>query len=234
MPDAAAVLARTSVDCARVGALTTYARHPSGRHLTSVALHGSPDGTVEWEMAVEAFAARQLLARPVATLRVAPSWCEPVLLQGAARRLPRTDAGAGVLRFRLHIAVVRVGTPPVVVDGAAYVAAEPDPLRHDAPAILAHLDHGHAGALTACLRAGGHDVRFASATRLDRTGLTAVAVRDDGVDTVHLGFPEPVASLAELPLSLGCVLRPTCGCCWVQQRRPLPGTPPTETGGPTD
>lgn len=232
MGGADAVAARTSVDRARVGALTTCARHPSGPHVTSVAVHGRADGTVEVELAVDALAVRQLLARPIATLRVAPLWCEPVLLHGAARRLPRT--GSGTLRFSLEVAAVRVGSPPVVLDEAVYAAAEPDPLRHDAPAVLTHLNAGHGEALTACLRASGHDVRFAEATRLDSTGLTAVTVHDDGVDTVQLRFPAPVTSLAELPPGLAWVLRPSCGCCRAQQRPRPPGTPAPGTGGSAD
>lgn len=205
------VLARTSVDRARVGALTTYARHPSSQHTCSVAVRARPDGTVEVELARDALAARQLLARPVATLHVAPDGCEPVLLHGAARRLP--GAGAqGTLVFHLDVAAARVGSPAVLLDGTTYAEAAPDPLRHAAPAALAHLNQAHADALAACLRATGHDAAFASATRLDTGGLTVVAVNDDGVDTVRLRFPAPVRTLAELPASLRCALGPGCGC----------------------
>ena len=207
-----AVRARTSVDRARVGELTTYARHPSGARTTSVGLQVRPDGSVDVHLSTEADAVAQLLARPLATLHVAPPWCDPVLLHGGVRRLPgRSDRGE--LVFRLAVAAVRVGSPPVAVDEAAYSAARPDPLRCDAPAVLAHLNEGHADALTACLRARGRDVAFAQATRLDAGGLTVVAVCDDGTDTVRLRFPTPVAALDELPPSLAWVLRPGCGCC---------------------
>lgn len=206
-----AVCARTSVDRARVGALTTYARHPSGQRTTSVGLQARPDGAVDVHLASGAPAVAQLLARPLATLQVAPPWCEPVLLSGGARRLPgRTEHGA--LVFRLEVAAVRVGCPPVLVDGCAYAAARPDPLRRDAPEVLAHLDEGHADALSACLRARGRDVAFAHATRLDAGGLTVVAVGQDGVETVRLRFPSPVATLDDLPPSLAWVLRRGCGC----------------------
>ena len=206
-----AVRARTSVDRARVGELTTYARHPSGQRTTSVGLHVRPDGAVDVHLSTGAHAVTQLLARPLATLRVAPPWCEPVLLHGGARRLPGlTDRGE--LVFRLEVAAVRVGSPPALVDGSAYAAARPDPLRRDAPAVLAHLNDGHADALTACLRACGRDVAFASATRLDAGGLTVVAVGQDGADTVRLRFASPVAALDELPPSLATVLRPGCTC----------------------
>lgn len=205
------VLARTAVDRARVGALTTYARHPSSQHTCSVAVRARADGTVEVELARDALAARQLLARPVATLHVAPACCEPVLLHGAARRLPGTGA-RGTMVFHLDVAAARVGIPAVLLDGTTYAEAEPDPLRHAAPAALAHLNDAHADALAACLRAVGHDAAFAHATRLDAGGLTVVAVGDEGADTVRLRFPSPVASLDELPTSLRCALNPGCGC----------------------
>lgn len=224
-PEAAA-LARTSVDCARVGRLTTYARRPSDTHVSSVPVRARPDGTVEVRLALDAVAARQLLARPVAALRVAPVGHEPVLLHAGARRLPGWS-GRGELVFHLAVATVRVGSAGVLLDEAAYRAAEPDPLRHDAPAVLAHLNDGHADALAACLRAGGHEAAFARATRLDAGGLTALAVGSGGVQTVRLRFPAPVATLAELPASLSWVLRPRCGCPCSGQ----PGRRPPADGG---
>ena len=212
-----AVRARTSVDRARVGQLTTYARHPSGTLSTSVGLEVRPDGAVDVHLSTGAHAVAQLLARPLATLRVAPPWCDPVLLHGGTRRLPGlTDRGE--LVFRLEVAAVRVGTPPVLVDESDYSAARPDPLRCDAPAVLAHLNEGHADALSACLRACGREVAFTQATRLDAGGLTVVAVGDEGSDTVRLRFPSPVAALDELPPSLAWVLQPGCSCCTASRR----------------
>lgn len=206
-----AVQARTSVDCARVGSLTTYARHPSSQHTTSVRVRARPDGTVEVQLARDAVGSCHLLARPVATLHVAPVGCEPVLLHGAARRLPGLG-DRGTLVFHLEVAAVRVGRPPVLLDEPAYSAADPDPLRHDAPAVLAHLNGEHADALAACLRAGGHDAAFVHATRLDATGLTVLAVGSEGVGAVRLCFPAPVEDLNDLPASLGCTLSPRCEC----------------------
>lgn len=207
-----AARARTAVDRARVGELTTYARHPSSTRTTSVSVAARDDGSVEVRLSPVALGARQLLARPVATLQVAPPWCEPVLLHGAARRLPGTSE-RGELVFHLSVAAVRVGSPPVLVDEASYTGAAPDPLRHDAPGVLAHLNEGHADALSACLRAAGHDAGFAQAVRLDAGGLTAVAVGREGVDTVRLRFPAPVTDLRDLPPSLAWVLDPRCRCC---------------------
>lgn len=214
-----AVRARTALDRARVGQLTAYARHPSGQRTTSVGLRVRTDGAVDVHLSPGNQAVAQLLARPLATLQVAPPWCDPVLLHGGARRLPGlTDRGE--LVFRLDVAVVRVGSPPAVVDGSAYAAARPDPLRADAPAVLAHLNDGHADALAACLRASGRDVAFAQATRLDAAGLTVVAVGGAGADTVRLRFSSPVAALDELPPSLAAVLRPGCTCGASVRRSP--------------
>lgn len=206
-----AVEARTAVDQARTGTLTTYARQPGARHTTCVAVRARDDGSVEVELEPGSLAVRQVLARPLASLCVAPAGCEPVLLHGAALRLP--GSGQSVLRFHLQAGAVRVGTPPLLLDQATYETAVPDPLRHDAPHVLAHLNEGHADALATCLRAGGHPVSYARAVRLDAGGLTVLAVTEDGVDTVRLRFPAPVGDLRELPPSLRGVLSPGRRCC---------------------
>lgn len=220
--------ARTSVDCARTGSLTTYARHPRGQHTTAVAVRPRPDGTVELLVGRGTTAARQLVSRPVATLRVAPAACQPVLLHGAVRRLPGVREG-DALAFHLDIAAVRVGAAGVLVDQQAYGEESPDALRHDAPAVLAHLNSGHADALAACLRARGADVGFVHATGLDAAGLTVVVARGAGVDTVRLRFPAPVSSLSELPVSLSAVLSPRCGCsCARPPGAAVAGTAPVQ------
>ena len=206
-----AVQARTSVDCARVGVLTTYARPPGSRHTCSVSVRARADGSVDVETAIDAESARQLTARPVASLVVAPAGCEPALLHGSARRLPR-DPERGTLVFHLELTAVRVGHPAVRVQDAAYRAAAPDPLRHDAPAVLAHLNDGHGDALAACLRAGGHDAAIAHASRLDADGLTVTAIGGSGVDVVRLAFPRSVACLTDLPAGLRFLLGPLCAC----------------------
>lgn len=143
-----AVQARTAVDQARLGTLTTYARAPSTPHTTCATVPLRGDGSVEVELATDALAVRQLLARPVAALRVAPVGREPVILRGAARRLPGASR-QGRLRFRLQPAAVRVGTPSQRVDEASCDSAAPDPLRHNAPHVLAHLNDRHSDDLAA-------------------------------------------------------------------------------------
>ena len=209
--DQLALAARTSVASARVGLLTTYARHPSGQHTATVSVCPRADGSVELLLARDAVGVGQLLARPVGSLEVAPVGCQPVLLHGAVRRLSGVSS-TGALRFHLEVAGVRVGAPAVLLDERAYLAAAPDPLAADAPEALAHLNGSHADALAACLRALGHRVGFAQATGLDAGGLTVVAVTATGLETVRLRFPQRVTALGQLPVSLGAVLSPRCGC----------------------
>lgn len=213
----AAALARTAVACARIAALTTYARHPSGHTTTPTSVSGRDDGSVQVALSASSVAVRQLLARPLATVRVSPTWCEPVLLHGSAQRLAAAD-GAGRVLFHVRTASVRVGLECLPVDPDAYAAAAPDPLRHDAPTVLSHLNGGHREALAACLRARGHDVGFAHASSLDAAGLTVTAVGRDGVSTVRLAFPQPVSALGELPGGLRALLTSGCGCCQHDRR----------------
>lgn len=209
-PDPAAC-ARTAVDRARTGLLTTYARHPSRSHTASVSITAAPDGSVQLHLPVGGMPARQLLARPVATLSIRPPACEPTVVHGAVTRLRGTSA-EGTLVFRLEVAAGRVGAPACFVDGEAYEQASPDPLRHAAPGVLAHLNDAHAEGLAGCLRAAGHDLSYAVATRLDAHGLTVAAVGRCGVSSVRLAFPRRVDRLDELPPSLLCALGASCEC----------------------
>ncbi|MEX2288756.1 MAG: DUF2470 domain-containing protein [Mycobacteriales bacterium] len=206
-----AVQARISVACARLGSLTTYDRRPSSRHTSSVTVLARTDGTVEVQLARSTIAARQLLARPVASLHVEPDGCEPVLLHGSVRRLPGLGERGGLV-FHLAVAAVRVGNPAVLLGGAAYAAADPDPLRDAAPAVLAHLNAGHTDALAACVRDRGHRAAFAYAIGLDAGGLTVVGVGGGGAGRVRLPFPAPLAEPRDLPVGLGRLLNVRCGC----------------------
>jgi hypothetical protein len=207
-----AVLARTSVACARVATLTSYARQRDRRTPTTVSMSARTDGSVEVALTPTSLAVRQLLARPLASVRVAPAWCQPVKLHGAARRLPGLDP-SGRAVFHIAAGAVRVGPEGTPVDADSYATAQPDPLRDDAPAVLRHLNTGHGDALTACLRACGHDTGFVYAAGLDAAGLTVLAVAGTGVTTVRLAFPAPVSRLSDLPPGLGAVLAPSCRCC---------------------
>jgi len=206
-----AVLARTSLASARAASLLTFPRLARGHLTTVVTVAARADGSAEVLLDRDSAALRQITARPLAVLRVAPSWCEPLTLHGAVCRLPGVDRG-GRVRLVLEAAAVRVGQPGRVVDADHYAAAQPDPLHEDAPAVLSHLNAGHGDALTACLRARGRQVGFVEATGLHADGLTVLAVCTDGTELVRLPFPRPVARLADLPAGLAAVLTARCGC----------------------
>ena len=208
---ALAARARTAVDCADVALLTTYARAPHSARTTTAAVRARPDGTVEVLLAPSSPAVHDLLARPVATVRLAPAGCLPVLLHGAARRLRGVERD-GRLVFHVQVASVRVGRAAELVDEASYTSAEPDPLRHEAPGVLAHLNAGHAAALAQCLQARGIDAEIACATGLDAHGLTVVGIGRTGVEEVRLAFAEPVSDLSQLPAGLHAALAPGCSC----------------------
>lgn len=205
--DDLAVLARTSVDCARVASLTSYPRGPGAPHLTTAAVRARADGTVEALLSPASPAVRLLLARPIATLRLAPVGCEPVLLHGAARRLSGASDD-GRLVFHVEAGAVRVGPRADPVDEAGYATAAPDPLRHDAPKVLTHLNSEHSDAMAACLRARGCDAQFVEAVRLDAEGLTVLAVAASGVATVRLRFGTRISQLEQLPTGLHALLVP--------------------------
>jgi len=210
--------ARTAVACARAGALTTYPRQR--RPMMTTVLVSEDAGRMELRLPADSAAARTLAVRPVATVRVAPPHCEVTTVLGAVRRLPGRD-GDQRIRFLLDAGAVRVGsTCHRVLDADAYRAAEPDPLRDDAPCVLAHLRGEHAAALADCLRAQGHaGVRWVEPTGLDRYGLDLTGVDDDGVGEVRLPFPAPVRSLRELAPHLYLALRGRCADCRTPDHR---------------
>jgi hypothetical protein len=212
-PHDAAALARASLRCASVAALTTYPRLAARPHLTTVAVTAGEDGSAVVLLRPGAPAAQQLLARPFATVTVAPAGCERVTLHGAVQRLAGKDQ-AGRLAFRVEAGAVRLGDDEIPVATTAYASANPDPFGRDASAVVAHLRHPHhAGQLTACLRALGHDAQFAEAVALDRRGMTVLAVGLDGVTLVYLDFPAPIAKLTDLPPDLHVLLTCRCGGC---------------------
>lgn len=204
--------ARTAVASARTGALTTYPR--GARPLLTNVRVRDDDGSVEFAVNDASAAAGILLVRPLATMRLAPSGAQLTTLHGTVRRVP-APPGSRLARFALHVEAIRVGHRcGEPVDPEDYRAAEPDPLREDAPAILAHLRRDHGRDLTGCLRAQGHRrVWWAEARRLDRYGLELSILDDDGVGTVRLDFPAPVRCLDELGPGLSLALRGRCGDC---------------------
>lgn len=205
--------ARTCVASARAGLLTTYPRRPPQPLSASVSV-SDDGGSIVFDLPADCDAVRTLALRPLATIHVAPLGCELTWVHGAVRRMRAVGA---IATYRLEPGAVRIGrcgSRPV--DTVAYRAAEPDPLRDEAPGVLAHLSGGGQGeALVTCLRAQGHEgVRWVEATALDRYGLDLTVVDDQGVDRVRLAFPAPVRSLRELSPHLYLALRgPETGGC---------------------
>lgn len=230
-PRDAAVLARTSLQCASVAALTTYPRSASARpHLTNVQVTADEHGNALVLLRAGSLAVQQLLARPFATVHVAPRGCERVTLHGGTQRLPGKDH-MGRLAFRVEAGAVRLGEHgQISIEAAAYAGARLDPLGRDAPAVLAHLRQPHhAEQLAACLRAAGREVAFAEPSQLDRYGLTVLAVGLDGVSEVRLPFPRPINKLGDLPPGLSMLLM--CRCTVALSTTYRPAEPPRGEGG---
>jgi len=210
--------ARTAVARARVAGLTTYPRltRPT---LATVSVRDD-GGALVLSLAPSAPAVTDLTVRPLGTVRVAPAGCATVTVQGAVARLPGPDGG-GLAWFRLDVGAVRLGERRGgVVEVADYWAAEPDPLREDAPGILDRLRQGHGTGLAACLRAHGHlGARWAEPRRLDRYGLELAVLDDAGVSTARLSFPTPANAVEDLTpwLSLTLLAGGRCGDCPTDQ-----------------
>ena len=84
--------------------------------------------------------------------------------------------------------------------GAAYAAAEPDPISPRTAGAIAHLNADHAEALVAMAQAlGGYpDAVAATCTGVDRYGLDLRVVTDRGVAYPRIGYAAPIDSIDEL------------------------------------
>ncbi|BBX19643.1 pyridoxamine 5'-phosphate oxidase [Mycolicibacterium duvalii] len=84
--------------------------------------------------------------------------------------------------------------------GAAYAAAEPDPVSPHSAAAISHLNADHADALLAMARTlGGYpDATAATCTGADRYGLDLRLATGRGVAYTRIGYPQPIHSIAEL------------------------------------
>lgn len=207
-----AEMARTAVARARVAGLVTYPRLAQ-QALATVSVY-EDRGALVLRLAPNTRAATHLCERPLGTVRVGPAYCETVTIQGAVRRLDGSDSSGRTL-FRLDVGAVRLGGRATqVVDVGSYWAAEPDPLRDCAPAILAHLREGHGDQLNACLRAQGHSqARWAAPRRLDRYGLELAVIEESGVGLARLNFPTPVSRVEDLPPGLSVAMLGQGRCC---------------------
>ena len=110
------------------------------------------------------------------------------------------------------------GATPAPVALTQYEAAVPDPFRHEAAAVLRHLERYHLADLVDCVRAHGITVaEYVVPRRLDRFGLELLVLSPSGLAAVRLAFPDgPVTTIAEVPVSIRTSL--TCRCalsrCW--------------------
>lgn len=84
--------------------------------------------------------------------------------------------------------------------GAAYAAAEPDPVTPRSAGAIAHLNADHADSLAAMARTlGGYpDTTAATCTGLDRYGLDLRLVTDRGLAYTRIGYADPIDSIDEL------------------------------------
>ena len=206
-----AEVARTAAAAARVATLTTFpGRRPVPQRVTAVTVRCDGEGRPVVLLAAGSPAAADLVRRPLAAVTLAPRGTV-LHLRGGVERLRNRGDAAGRLAFRLSPGSVRLGCGLHTLDPHDYACAEPDPLRDDAPAVLTHLRRHHAPDLAACLRAHGlPDAEAVYPTQLDRYGLGAAVLGEDGVESVRLPFPVPVRALTELPPSLQALL--TCRC----------------------
>jgi len=81
-----------------------------------------------------------------------------------------------------------------------YRAAEPDPLRADAPGILTHMNEDHAEAALAYARvlAGVKEATSATLTAVDRYGFDLAVKTAEGPRATRIAFDEPVATSDEV------------------------------------
>ena len=105
--------------------------------------------------------------------------------------------------YRLEVSTIRyVGGYGRMswVEGAAYAAAEPDPLAGAAADILEHMntDHAEAQVLLCGHLAGRPGTTEAFMSAVDRYGFEMVAVSDDGRSAVRLAFPQPCSGVDDV------------------------------------
>ncbi|MHC9294576.1 HugZ family protein [Mycobacterium sp. LTG2003] len=84
--------------------------------------------------------------------------------------------------------------------GAAYAAAEPDPVTPRAAGAIEHLNADHADSLTAMARTlGGYpDTTAAVCTGADRYGLDLRVTTERGIAYTRVGYAAPIGSYDEL------------------------------------
>lgn len=202
-----AELARTAMSCACAAVITCP--ETRGRTTATVPMRASRTGHPILLPRGGSALARQLAASPVLVTVTVPA-DTPF---SALRLSGMTSTGTGVRGYPVTVRSLEfTGAAPATVALAQYEAAAPDPFRHEAPAILHHLEHHHMAELTCCVQANGLTAaECAVPRRLDRFGLELLVLTSSGLAAVRLSFPcGPVTTIAELPASIRAILNCQC------------------------
>lgn len=219
--------ARTLVDAARVGTLSTLLESRGGVPFGSLAPYGlDADGQPILLISRLAVHTRNLAADERASLLVVEAGDDDPLAIGrvtlvgrvgplsererAAQRddylarQPNARAWVDFADFAFHRLAVEVAYFVAGfgamgwVDGADYRAAAPDPLAPHAAGILAHMNADHADALRLyCQAFAGVTTEQATMTAIDRLGLRVRAETGDGPRALRIAFPRPATTPAE-------------------------------------
>ena len=205
-------LARTAVARAATAAVSLLGGPVTA---SEIPVRSGPAGSPVLLTATGSALARQLGTGPE-TVSVSVAAAAPfagLRLTGTARPAAR-NRQAEIIAYVVAVRSVEFcGTVSALVSLDQYQAATPDPLWHEAPGILRHLEQGHMSDLIGCVRAHGMlQADWVIPRGLDRYGLELLVLTTDGTAAMRLSFPSgPVTSLQDVPASVRTVL--TCRCC---------------------
>ena len=205
-------LARTAVARAATAAVSLVGGPVTA---SEIPVRSGPAGSPVLLTATGSALARQLGTGPE-TVSVSVAAAAPfagLRLTGTARPAAR-NRQAEIIAYVVAVRSVEFcGTVSALVSLDQYQAATPDPLWHEAPGILRHLEQGHMSDLIGCVRAHGmRQADWVIPHGLDRYGLELLVLTADGTAAMRLSFPSgPVTSLQDVPASVRTVL--TCRCC---------------------
>ena len=211
-----AELARTAVARARMVAITGHDRPwaPSAR----ARLRAAPAGQLILLTTPGSLAGGPIAvgARVTAVVGAAAPFTA-LALAGIVESTARRPDGSLAHRVTV-VSVEFTGPAGSPVPLAQYLAAAPDPLRRQAPAILGHLDRGHRAQLLACVRAHGmREAQGVIPRDLDRFGLELGILTPTGVGSVRLSYPDgPVSCFSEIPPPMRMLL--ACRCLALPDR----------------
>jgi len=210
--------ARTALALTNVGTLVTKGCPTRPGTLTVVSVEDQANGRPLIRLEETSPTVRELAGCRVATLAVAvPTPFRRLELTGPLKacRAPRS----GTSLYRLSPLTCRlVGATSVSFPPSRFHAAQPDPLRGLAPALLDHLAQAHTQDLLACIQAHGYRTAEAVVPQVvDRYGIELAVLGGDGIERVRLPFPGgPIDALEQV--ALGLVVPLTCRCRGTRSR----------------